>query len=192
MSVVCLGWGSLVWDPRCLPILGNWHTDGPELPIEFARESGDRRITLVLTDDAILLPSLWATLAVVSLDEAKACLARREGIRDRNIRCSIGFWDKSGRSHGRSKEVIGDWASSKGLDSVVWTNLKFGFRGRLDQMPTAAEVVDHLCGLCGEARCKAEMYVRCAPCQIRTKYRAQIEKALHWYPPEARVVEGST
>lgn len=185
MSVVCLGWGSLVWDPRCLPIVGTWHTDGPELPIEFARESGDRRITLVLTEDAIPLPSLWATLAVGSLDKAKACLARREGIRGDNVKYSIGFWDKGGRSHGRSKEAIGDWAISKDLDLVVWTNLKFGFRGRRDQMPTATEVVGHLFGLREETRCKAEMYVRYAPCQIRTKYRTQIEKALHWYPPEA-------
>ena len=190
MNVVCLGWGSLIWDPRCLPIVGNWHTDGPELPIEFARESSDGRITLVLTEDATPLPSLWATLAVTSLDEARACLARREGVRDRNVKYSIGFWDKRGKSHGRSKERIGDWAISNEVASVIWTNLKFGFRGSRDQMPTAEEVVRHLGVLRGEARCKAEMYVRCTPLQIRTSYRARIEKALHWHPPEDRVGMG--
>ena len=180
MSIVCLGWGSLVGAPRCLPIEGDWHTDGPALPIEFARESSDGRITLVLTEDGTLLESLWAMLAVTSLDEAKARLARREGISDHNVKCSIGFWDKGGKSHGRFREVIGDWACSTKVDSVVWTNLKFGFKKSRDQLPTAEEVVCHLRGLDQEAHQKAKEYVCRAPLQIRTKYRAEIEAALGW------------
>lgn len=182
MSIVCLGWGSLLWDLRGLPIEDEWHCDGPDLPIEFARESMDGRITLVLTEDAAPVRSLWVKLAVSSLDEGKARLAQREGICESNIKYSIGFWDKGGNSHGRFKEVIGDWACSAKLDSVVWTNLKCKFKGLRDQVPTAAEVVFHLRGLDGEARRKAEEYVRRTPPQIRTTYRAQIEAALGWVP----------
>lgn len=38
-QIAIIGWGSLVWDPRDLPIESPWHDDGPELPIEFARIS---------------------------------------------------------------------------------------------------------------------------------------------------------
>lgn len=34
--------GSLMWDRRTLPIVGEWMTDGPVLPIEFARFQGGR------------------------------------------------------------------------------------------------------------------------------------------------------
>ena len=41
MTIVCLGWGSLVRDPGELPMRGNWQTAGPSLPIEFARKPRD-------------------------------------------------------------------------------------------------------------------------------------------------------
>jgi len=28
--IVCLGWGSLIWDHRDLPIGGGWRNDGPD------------------------------------------------------------------------------------------------------------------------------------------------------------------
>ncbi len=43
-----IGWGSLIWDPRGLPIKCKWHKNGPELPIEFSRISQDGRLTLVI------------------------------------------------------------------------------------------------------------------------------------------------
>ena len=45
--IVCLGWGSLIWRPGDLPV-GDWRDDGPEIKVEFVRESTDHRLTLVL------------------------------------------------------------------------------------------------------------------------------------------------
>lgn len=36
LRIVFLGWGSLIWDPRELPVIGDWQSGGPVLPIEFS------------------------------------------------------------------------------------------------------------------------------------------------------------
>jgi hypothetical protein len=41
MRVSIIGWGSLIWRPEVLQIESRWRRDGPSLPIEFARISGD-------------------------------------------------------------------------------------------------------------------------------------------------------
>ena len=54
MNIAILGWGSLVPDPRGLPIAGGWHQGGPILPIEFSRISKDGQragcLTLVIDE----------------------------------------------------------------------------------------------------------------------------------------------
>ena len=70
MRITCLGWGSLIWNPGHLPLSGKWEKDGPALPIEFARESGRKRMTLVIADVPEMVTSLWALLKVDRLDTA--------------------------------------------------------------------------------------------------------------------------
>jgi len=92
MEIACLGWGSLVWDPRSIPIRGKWFDDGPLLPIEFARESNDGRITLVISNTDHQVRTLWSLMSLTNLEAAKKALAIREGISESNIKNCIGFW----------------------------------------------------------------------------------------------------
>jgi hypothetical protein len=92
MLIACLAWGSLVWDPRELPVRHEWFTDGPLLPIEFARQSNDDRVTLVLLPEAPLVRSLWALMSVTGLEAAKVALADREGRKGKTDK--IGYWTR--------------------------------------------------------------------------------------------------
>lgn len=183
MQIACLGWGSLIWNSGSLKLSSGWNSDGPLLPIEFARESLDGRMTLVLLDEAKQSPSLWAVLTATDIETAKDDLAKREGVPEKSIRYSIGYWDRAtGTSHGKCSEEISKWAFEKGLDGVVWTNLKYGFQASRDQLPALAEVIEHLNKLSQEKRNKAKEYVCRTPAQIRTDFRSELEGKLGWLP----------
>ena len=181
MNFVCLGWGSLIWCQKTLPVLGEWSLDGPELPLEFARESQDKRITLVICEGAPVVRTLWAKINVANLDEAKQVLAIRERISGDNIKHSIGFLSPDGRSTSLAVEAVADWTVGRAVDGVVWTALKPKL-GTSYRTPQVDEVIDHLRGLTGAQRDMAEEYVRLAPRQIATPYRRAIEEALGWSP----------
>lgn len=183
MTIVCLGWGSLLWDPRELPLASEWRHDGPELPIEFTRQSADGRITLVVDPQAAPLTVFSADLDVASLVEAREALAARENITSRYLDRSVGYWSPSGSSGHKECEVVEKWASHTGYAGVVWTALKPKFNG-VFTAPTCAQVVDYLESLEGETRSDAERYIRQTPGPIRTAFRAEIERALGWMPIE--------
>lgn len=181
MTIVCLGWGSLIWDPRELSVSSDWEPDGPPLPVEFARQSKDGRITLVITGGAAPVPVYWAALDVSSLDEAKARLAAREGVSAKFIHRSIGFWSQEEASDHPEVASIGDWARERSHRGAVWTALKPKL-GNAYYTPKAEEVVAYLKALDGEPRKLAERYIREAPIQIATAYRQEIEEKLGWTP----------
>jgi hypothetical protein len=179
MVIACLGWGSLIWDPRDLPICSDWRRDGPALAVEFARQSANGRITLVIAEDTVAIPVLWAALDVGSLDEARRALARREGISVANVESSIGAWSISFSSRHREVQSIAEWANAAGVNGVVWTALRPKFAGKSIK-PSSDQVIKYLANLEGAARGMAEEYIRRAPVQIRTSYRQRIEHELGW------------
>jgi len=174
MNFICLGWGSLIWDPQSLPVIGTWSEDGPSLPLEFARESRDGRMTLVIVDDLPPIPTLWTRLAVASIEEAVQALLEREGAAWIG---SIGRWPLDHRTHRYAGEV-GTWAREKQFDGVVWTDLKAGFRADRGAMPSWSATERHLASLTGDARKNAANYMFKAPAQIQTPFRAAIERLL--------------
>jgi len=122
-KIVCLGWGSLIWDPGDLRIDNlerpetAWSTDGPFLPVEFARQSGGNRITLVLVPGRRTVPVLWTQMFVDDLETAKRNLAQRECRRlnnqpatqsaiDRFLTEYCGYWSNQA-SNGNCSDIVG-------------------------------------------------------------------------------------
>jgi hypothetical protein len=179
--IALIAWGSLVYDPGNLPLSSAWHADGPLLPVEFCRESRDGKITLVLMPGMPPVPTLWVTLAVENVAHARQLLADREARPNKGRKEIAGFWSPS-EAAGTCAEEIGSWARAHDLTGAVWTALGPKFHGVDRRIPTVDEVVAHLRSLSGPQRRAAERYVRCAPVQIRTSYRAAIEDAVGWRP----------
>lgn len=164
-SIVCIGWGPLVYEPRELPC-GQWHDDGPSPPVEFVHESGNRRITLVIYPEGPRVLTLWPVLNVPDLLAARDKLGVREYDRagPKWIEKNIGIWNGAdGTSRGREADTIAAWAKPRELGGAVWTSLPPKFGGVDDEVPSVDDVIVYLDALRGAERDEAEKYVRKAP-----------------------------
>jgi len=180
MNIACLGWGSLVWDPRDLPIRRPWFVDGPMLPIEFTRRSSNGRITLVITPNVALVRSLWALFSLDDVDNARTRLGEREGVPKDLVMQRIAVW-RGGEERDPTCARIAQWARAKNLDTVLWTRLEPEMES-VNGPPTLNDVIKYLKGLqCQhEKYLNAEHYIRMAPRQIDTEYRRAIEREFGW------------
>lgn len=182
MKIVVLGWGSLIWNPRDLRKVGEWQTDGPLLPIEFARISRDGQLTLVLFPKGKKVRVLWACMTTNNLKEAIDNLSDVEGTEIERI----GFVSLvSGKC--RCNVVpdvatdIKQWATKNGVDAVIWTDLPSNFKDKTCKPLTSDNVILYLRNLQGrEIKSKAEEYIRKTPAQVRTEFRGIIEERLGW------------
>ncbi|MBP1848773.1 hypothetical protein [Rhizobium halophytocola] len=176
MRIACLGWGSLIWDPRDLPIVPAWHDDGPLIGIEFTRMSHDGRITLVIQEGAAPIRVYWALMQKMELAAAREALRRREGnAADRHI----GSWSV-GAPVPPGISDLAEFAARHKLDHVIWTALPAQFHGVVGDVPSVERVIAYLQGLKGELAFLTERYIRRAPAQTDTLYRRRIADALGW------------
>ena len=173
MNIACLGWGSLIWDPRDLRTRGDWFEDGPAVPVELARQSSDGRMTLVIEPAATPVRVLWIMMSLTDVYQAREALRCREGKNSR-----IGQWLR-GQGPPDLIPELPEWADGRALDAVIWTALGPKFNGQ-EVTPSAEQVVYYLRSLGGGGRAKAEQYVRFAPRQIDSEYRRRIEEELGW------------
>lgn len=189
----CIGWGSLLWDPRSLPMATPFAEDGPKLPIEFSRVARDGRVTLVIDPAAGPMTTYWTQLGCSTLNEAIDALGRRERIKPERFADWIGAEGKDGDSRGSAspatREVMRAWIEAKDLDGVVWTALPGRSPDGALTHPSLDRLLTHVRGLTGEALSRAEEYIRRAPAAVATPRRFRFEAELGWsridQPPNA-------
>jgi hypothetical protein len=178
--IACIGWGSLIWQPKNLPIESEWFHDGPVLPVEFARHSGQKsgedKLSLVLLESGDPVTTRWAKLKVADVEEARISLRAREGCK----LADIGFWP--GGQSNEFEVSIGQWAKDRGIKGVVWTALPAKFANENGRCPTLEEALSFLSELSSASNEIAEEYVRMAPLVVRTPYRQAFETKLGWMP----------
>ena len=173
--IVCLGWGSLIWDPQELMVGPDWNTNGPELSVEFARQSQDGRLTLVIEQSAPSVKVLWSVMATNTLEHAIESLRLREG----TARKHIDSWEYTADDP-EPISGLSIWARSIGADAVIWTALPPKFSGKNHVVPSLSQAMEYLNSLNEEAMGLAEDYIRKAPPQIRTPYRNAFEVEFGW------------
>jgi hypothetical protein len=187
MKTAILAWGSLVWDPRDLRAAAEFAPDGPLLPIEFCRISGDGRLTLAVDETyGADCKTYSSPSGIESLDEAIENLRIREGMS--NAR-AVGYVEiASGKQsdvamqrHPEAVAAIAAWAASKGYDAAIWTALASNFdepdKGGEPFSVTAA--TSYLAEL--EKRDAAKFgsaldYIRRAPIEVQTPVRDEVQK----------------
>jgi hypothetical protein len=172
MKIAILGWGSLVWDPRALPLAGPWLQGGPYLPIEFTRISTDGRLTLVIDYiNGAGITVRFATSARRELDDAVEDLRQREGpTRRENIGSVTAQSDPTTVAHDRAGQIAA-WCRAAGFDAAVWTALGSNFREKRGTPFTVGAAMKYLAQLGGEQRRLAFEYVNRAPAEVDTPLR---------------------
>jgi len=177
MKVAILGWGSLIWDKRDLPIVGDWQEGGPVLRIEFSRISSDGRLTLVIDErNGVEAKTLYARAESGDLNGAIASLRKRENNPPKE---RIGFVNLVGNSvrewsrahHPIACGHIKEWAQKHNWGAVIWTGLISNFAEKFGEPFSAPAAFRYFNGLTGETKARATEYVQNAPPEIDTPFR---------------------
>jgi hypothetical protein len=179
MRIAIIGWGSLIWDARGLPIEKNWRKGGPRLPLEFSRVSRDGRLTLVVDyKNGAVVETYYALSARADLDHAVGDLAEREGTTTKHI----GLVDLSGREdpvNGRLEQAmtraqILSWLATTEFDAAVWTALESNFESKTGRAFSVKNAIEYVEALAGFARERALDYFKNAPPEIDTPLRRKL------------------
>ena len=187
MKSAVLAWGSLVWDPRDLQTGAEFAPNGPLLPIEFCRVSGDGRLTLAIDETfGAVCKTYSAPSAIEDLDSAIENLRLREGMP--NAR-GIGFVEAASgkqseiamQSHPEAVATIAAWATAMGYDAAIWTALAGNFDepGKGGEPFSVTAAIRYLETLKGEDAAKfarALAYIRNAPPEVETPVREEVAK----------------
>ena len=149
-----------------------------KVKVELVGQPREGRLTLALYAAADPVRSLWAQMKTESLEKAVSQLAAREGCR----RDQIGRWPNSNSwADRRNIPGLEAWAASKGVDHVIWTGRELKFSDVSGKAPSPKEAVQYLKNLKeldSDSGAKAKKYVRCAPRQIKTRYRKRFVRCL--------------
>lgn len=182
MRIAILVWGSLFWDPRNLEIAEEWYFDGPILPIEFARISGDNRLTLVIKPTFDDVTTLYAVSSHNELQLARENLRVREGTDNIN---NIGYLDFINNTQNIRQanlfmiNILRNWNETRGYDAIIWSDFAPRFTDVTGLVFTLNNVTTFLTNLPEVERENALEYIERAPAQINTRFRNSIEQHFH-------------
>jgi hypothetical protein len=184
MRIAILAWGSLVWDSRELAIAEAFRADGPRLPIEFCRVSGDGRLTLVIEEAfGTACQTYFAESASGDLDAAIENLRLREGMPSAK---GVGFVDvgsgkqsdRANSRHPKAVAAIKTWIPAIGFDAAIWTALASNFRetDKAGEPFSVEAAIRYLESLDAPQRSEALDYIRKAPPKVQTPVRAAVNE----------------
>ena len=178
MKIAVLGWGSLIWEKRCMPLKNDWQEGGPELPIEFSRVSDSRggALTLVIDpDNGVETPTRFAVSQRRKIADAICDLRTREGTVVKRIGyVNLVTGDQRCSAYSRAGDIVRKWAEEKGFDAVVWTDLPSNFREKTCKEFSIDDAVEYLHGLKGDSAREARDYMRNAPQEVQTPVRERL------------------
>ena len=182
MSVAIIGWGSLIWCPGSLKIRTKWRDDGPMLPLEFARVSGDGRLTLVIHPGSPLQRTYWAVSDFDDFNLARENLREREDCPSINaIKYAQGA-DVTPITSDVPGE-IGRWLSTHAdVSTAIWTGLTTNWQKRFQTEFSIDNAVRYLEGLGTESELsmvkfrRAKEYLRNAPPAVQTEVRSRMRE----------------
>ena len=195
MCIVILGWGSLINEPRGLPIVGEWQNDGPMLWVEFSRISkrGVRAgcLTLVIDErNGEEIPTFYVVSARTDLAQAITDLQAREGTSPDDIGfCEVAtgrFAPNALNRHPKSCERIHAWAQGKGFSAVIWTALPRRFQDVIGIPFSPIAALRYVNGLPAQTKENALRYIHTAPEQTMTQFRRLLlehESDFEWTGP---------
>lgn len=186
MRIAVIGWGSLIWCPGSLQIKTRWRSDGPGLPIEFARISGDGRLTLVIHPGSPDVHTYWALSAAADLDQGRQNLRVREGCNSRHIH-SVTALPQTENAASDIEARVRSWLLVRDdVEAAIWTALPSNWGEKRDRTFTSEDAVLYLRGLedskgaPGLTLDRAREYVTNAPAQIQTPVRKTVRQQLGW------------
>jgi hypothetical protein len=179
MRIALVAWGSLIWDPRRLPIEGTWRSGGPRLPLEFSRVSKDGRLTLVIDyKNGAVVETYYAVSPRTDLDCAIADLTAREGTTTRHIGFvdSVGLKDlANGRAeHEKTCARIRSWIATTDFAAAVWTALDSNFESAVGRPFSVQNAIEYLEARPASVRELALNYFKNAPREIDTPLRRRL------------------
>lgn len=176
MKIACIAWGSLIWDKKNLDVGNEWYSDGPSLPLEFARQSKNGRVTLVICPGSKMLQTLWTLFNTNDLKTAVNSLRVREETIPKHIRHIF----KTDKPINEVEASVCNWLNKKNIDSAIWTGLPPKWNGVDHIKPSLDELIKYLQNLEVSKYDLAKEYVERTPLQIETEYRASILKTMNW------------
>jgi hypothetical protein len=193
MQIAVIGWGSLIWCPGCLQIGSRWHSDGPTLPIEFARISSDKRLTLVIHEGSPEEPTpdqqtYWAISKFEDLNVAQENLQAREATSRERIHSVTTDGREKGAVNPEISRRVGEWLKRRqNIQAAIWTGLPSNWpQQRNGKQFTRADAVTYLRELeseRGQAKAaydRAREYFSNAPSQVQTPLRKTMREERGW------------